>query len=84
MPGQAIYAYNHFQLPRHLPAMTDVSGHGYVQTRRDEGDSVASIVARFPKWFQPLDAAEFARALADDFPFLTVGDLGFVQRKGAA
>lgn len=84
MPGQSIYAYNHFQLPKHFPAMTDVSGYGYVQTRWDEGDSVASIVARFPKWFQQLSAQEFRDALAEDFPFLAVGDLDFAQGKGAA
>lgn len=84
MPGQSIYAYNHFQLPKHFPALTDVSGYGYVQTRWDEGDSVASIVACFPKWFQPLEDQEFHAALADDFPFLAVKDLDFAQRKGAA
>lgn len=49
-----------------------------------EGDSVATIVARFPKWFQQLGPAEFQRELAEDFPFLQGIDLGFVERKGAA
>lgn len=83
-PGRCIYAYNHFQLPKHFPAFTDVGGLGYVQTRWDEGDSVATIVAKFPKWFQQLDPAEFQRELAEDFPFLQGIDLGFVERKGAA
>ena len=82
--GRAIYAVNHFDLPKHFPAFSDINGFGYVQTRWDEGDSVATIVANFPKWFQPLSAADFQTALADDFPFLQGADLGFVQRKGAA
>lgn len=83
-PGRCIYAYNHFQLPKHLPAFTDIDGLGYVQTRWDEGDSVATIVAKFPKWFQQLSPAEFQHELADDFLFLKDIDLGFVERKGAA
>ncbi len=83
-PGRSIYAFNHFQLPKHFPGLTDVRGLGYVQTRWDEGDSVATIWARFPKWFQPLTAEDFQRDLAEDFPFLQGLDLGFVERKGAA
>ncbi|GLK63390.1 glycosyltransferase [Paracoccus kondratievae] len=83
-PGRCIYAFNHFQLPRHFLALTDIDGLGYVQTRWDEGDSVATIVAHFPKWFTPLDPEEFQQALADDFPFLRGVDLSFVERKGAA
>lgn len=82
--GRAIYAVNHFDLPKHFPAFSDINGFGYVQTRWDEGDSVATIVANFPKWFQPLSAGDFQTELADDFPFLQGVDLGFVQRKGAA
>lgn len=83
-PGRAIYAFNHFQLPKIFPAFSDVEGLGYVQTRWDEGDSVATIVAPFPKWFQPLDRAGFAQALEDDFPFLTTTDFSFAQKAGAA
>lgn len=83
-PGRAIYAFNHFQLPRLFPAFSDVQGLGYVQTRWDEGDSVASIVARFPKWFQPMDHAGFMQAATDDFPFLSATDFGFAQKAGAA
>ncbi len=82
--GRSIFAFNHFQLPKHFPAFSDISGLGYVQTRWDEGDSVATIVARFPKWFQPLTEAAFRDALRDDFPFLLGRDLGFSQKKGAA
>ncbi|UFM63442.1 putative rhamnosyl transferase [Paracoccus sp. MA] len=82
--GRCIYAYNHFQLPKHFPAFTDIGGLGYLQTRWDEGDSVATIVAKFPKWFQRLDPDAFQQALAEDFPFLQGVDLGFVERKGAA
>ncbi|WP_347266353.1 glycosyltransferase [Paracoccus sp. (in: a-proteobacteria)] len=83
-PGRCIYAYHHFQLPRHFPAFTDNSGNGYVLTRWDEGDSVATIVARFPKWFEPLSPEAFQCELAEDFPFLRDIDLGFAQRKRAA
>ncbi|RCW83398.1 glycosyltransferase [Paracoccus lutimaris] len=82
--GRAIYAVNHFDLPKHFPAFSDNGGFGYVQTRWDEGDSVATIVANFPKWFLPLSAEDFQSALAEDFPFLQGADLSFVQRKGAA
>jgi hypothetical protein len=82
--GRSIFAINHFQLPKHFPGFTDVSGLGYVQLRWDEGDSVATIVAKFPKWFTPLGAEEFQTALADDFPFLQGIDLSFAEKKGAA
>lgn len=82
--GRCIYALNHFQLPKHFPGLTDIQGLGYVQTRWDEGDSVATIWAKFPKWFQPLTPQAFQDALADDFPFLQGVDLGFVEKKGAA
>lgn len=82
--GRCIYAFNHFQLPRHFPALTDVTGLGYLQTRWDEGDSVATIVARFPKWFQELAPDAFRAELAEDFPFLRGVDFSFVERKGAA
>lgn len=82
--GRCIYAINHFQLPKHFPGLTDTRGIGYVQLRWDEGDSVATIWAKFPKWFQELSATEFQTALAEDFPFLQGVDLGFVKRKGAA
>lgn len=83
-PGRSIYAFNHFQLPKHFPGFTDIEGFGYVQTRWDEGDSVATIVARFPKWFTRLSPETFQHELAEDFPFLRGVDLGFVERKGAA
>lgn len=83
-PGRCIYALNHFQIPKQFPGLTDIEGLGYVQTRWDEGDSVATIWAKFPKWFQPLTAGQFQHGLAEDFPFLQGVDLSFVQRKGAA
>ncbi|UXU74270.1 MULTISPECIES: glycosyltransferase [unclassified Paracoccus (in: a-proteobacteria)] len=83
-PGRCIHAFDHFQLPQHFPALTDVEGLGYVQTRWDEGDSVATIVARFPRWFRQLSPESFHDALAEDFPFLRGADLGFARRKGAA
>lgn len=78
--GRSIYAFNHFQLPRHFPAFSDVTGIGYVQTRWDEGDSVATIVARFPRWFQELSEPEFRAELRDDFPFLLETDFQFTRK----
>ncbi|MFT4013629.1 MAG: glycosyltransferase [Paracoccus sp. (in: a-proteobacteria)] len=82
--GRSVYAFNHFQIPKNMPGFTDTSGLGYVQTRWDEGDSVASIAAPFPKWFKPMRPAAFHAELAEDFPFLQGVDLGFAQKRGAA
>jgi hypothetical protein len=83
-PGRCIYAFNHFQLPKHFPAFTAIEGLGYVQTRWDEGDSSNDLPHRWPSWFQQIPASEFQDSLIDDFPFLHGVDLRFAERKGAA
>lgn len=83
-PGRCIYAINHFQLPQHFPAFTDVDGLGYVQLRWDEGDSAGASADRWPRWFEQIGGQEFQDSLVEDFPFLHRVDLSFVERKSAA
>lgn len=83
-PGRCIYAFNHFQLPKHFPSFTAIEGLGYVQTRWDEGDSSNDLPHRWPRWFQQIPTSQFQDSLIEDFPFLHGVDLSFTERKGAA
>ncbi|WP_134679322.1 glycosyltransferase [Paracoccus ravus] len=80
LPARCIYAMNHFQLPKHFPAFTDVNGFGYVQTRWDEGDSASVLREQWPRWFREVGADDFQKLLADDFPFLQGVNLSFVEK----
>lgn len=84
-PERCIYELLHRRIPRHLPAFTDPTGFGYVQTRWDLGDS-APIKGNAPveNWFDEIDEATFRDCLADDFPFLATTDLSFVRAPASA
>ena len=82
-PGRSIFAIDHFQLPRHFISVTDQSVFGHMILRWDEGESIATIRAKFPPWFKAMKPAALEKILADDFPFLIGRDLGFVRRADA-
>lgn len=82
-PGRTIFAFDHFQLPKHFVSVTDHSVLGHMMLRWDEGDSIATIRAKFPPWFKPLPDEEREALIKTDLPFLAGVDLSFARWVGA-
>lgn len=77
-PGQSVYLYDHFDLPRTLPAFSDVRGLNYVHLRWHEGDSSPLAQQSWSNRHIEIGPKKFHASLAEDFPFLIGADLGFL------
>ncbi|WP_207099997.1 glycosyltransferase [Paracoccus shandongensis] len=75
-PGRSIFAFNHFDLPRRMIAITEPDAMGHFVTRWDMADSARRGVPGIPWGYEPLLPEEFQRAVAADFPFLSGMDWG--------
>ncbi|WBU61896.1 glycosyltransferase [Paracoccus albus] len=76
--ARSIYSRNHFDLPRHLTAFSEVQNLNYVQLRWDEGDSAPRAQGNWDRRHVALDPEGFERLIEDDFPFLLGQDLSFM------
>lgn len=80
---RSIYSRNHFELPRHLTAFSEVQNLSYVQLRWDEGDSAPLAQGNWDSRHVALDHDGFERLIEEDFPFLSGQDLGFMLTPGS-
>lgn len=76
--SRSVFSRNHFDLPRHFPAFSDIEGLNYVQLRWDAGDSAAPAQMNWDSRHVALALAHFEALIEDDFPFLKNADFGFM------
>lgn len=81
--NQSIFAHNHFNLPRRMPAFTDLSIMGHLVLRWDNGDTASGTVPEIPWGYEQVEEARFRQNLSEHFPFLTGFDWTQLRRSEA-
>lgn len=80
LESKSIFALNHFNLPKRMPAFTDLSIMGHLVLRWDNGDTATDGVPETPWGYEQVEEAQFGRDLKEHFPFLMEFDWSRLRR----
>lgn len=79
-PGRSIFSMWHFNIPRTIPAFSNIELPGYVVLRWDVGDSAPERKWDVTEPDNVLTHEAFLQEARDDFPFLMETDFSFMVR----